>query len=286
MNRFLQKHYVLNIQIYYSKANSDLYNLHKKIDNVYALNSSILANIRAMQYHPNTFGAYENINKGKDVVLICGGPSVQNFKYIDNAVYVAVNNACSFRPNEIKFDYIFIQELHFDHNKNIQVNEYSNPNCVKFYGVIADDKLKKIYPRIKRIPQSYMKDSNIKRYYLDDRHALRYAYDLTTECLGDFGGTPFSAMQFILWTNPKRIYLVGADCAPTGNMFYYSPESNNMEYPKQKKAWIRLKAFAEDYYPDTEIISVNPVGLKGLFNDIYTSNNQYVSSTNGKGSMC
>lgn len=277
MNRFLHKYYLFDIQIYYRKMNRDLYELQRKIDKVYNLNSSILANIRAIKYHPQTFGPYENINQGKDVVLICGGPSAQEFQYIDNAVYVAVNNACSFRPNEIKFDYVFIQELHFDPNKNLQVNEYSNPNCVKFYGTIADEKLKKIYPYIKRIPQSYMKEYNIKRYYLDDRHAYNFAYDLTTECIGDFGGTAFSAMQFILWTNPKRIFLVGADCAPTGNIFSSNFDSDKYGYPRQKKAWVRLKSFVDDVYPDTEIISVNPVGLKGLFTDIYTKNNYYAT---------
>ena len=32
----------------------------------------------------------------------------------------------------------------------------------------------------------------------------------------------------------------------------------------------RIKEFARQYYPETEIISINPVGLKGLFIDQYT----------------
>jgi len=35
-------------------------------------------------------------------------------------------------------------------------------------------------------------------------------------------------------------------------------------------AWIQLKEFVELYYPETEIISINPIGLKGLFRDEYT----------------
>ena len=35
------------------------------------------------------------------------------------------------------------------------------------------------------------------------------------------------------------------------------------------KLWLKLKKFAKTYYPDTEIISVNPVGLKGIFKDVY-----------------
>jgi hypothetical protein len=35
------------------------------------------------------------------------------------------------------------------------------------------------------------------------------------------------------------------------------------------EGWKDLKKFAQIYYPDTEIISINPVGLKGLFTDVY-----------------
>ena len=41
-----------------------------------------------------------------------------------------------------------------------------------------------------------------------------------------------------------------------------------MEYDLIGK-WKKLKEFADEKYPNTEIISVNPVGLKGLFKDEY-----------------
>ena len=273
-NKKYYRVYIVGIQIFKKKLKVKLSDLSKQLKSIYAQNASILANIRAIQFHPQTFGPYENINAGKDVVLICGGPSAKYFEYINNAKYVAVNNSCLFRPNEIKFDYLFIQELHPDKIKNLQVNEYSSKDCVKFYGVIADEKLDRIYPNIKRIPQSYMKAHNIKHYYLDDRYAYKFAYNLVNECMGDFGGTVFSAMQFILWTNPKRIYIVGADCSSTTNIFYN--QSVNYDYSSQYKSWLKLKTFIDDIYPDTEIISVNPVGLKGLFKDVYTDS--YINS--------
>ena len=39
---------------------------------------------------------------------------------------------------------------------------------------------------------------------------------------------------------------------------------------KHAQGWKELKRFAEVYYPTTEIISVNPVGLRGMFKDLYT----------------
>ena len=37
-----------------------------------------------------------------------------------------------------------------------------------------------------------------------------------------------------------------------------------------KKEWNIIKKIAPVFYPETEIISVNPVGLKGMFHDVYT----------------
>lgn len=36
-----------------------------------------------------------------------------------------------------------------------------------------------------------------------------------------------------------------------------------------KEHFLEMKRFAQMHYPETEIISVNPVGLKGVFKDRY-----------------
>ena len=36
------------------------------------------------------------------------------------------------------------------------------------------------------------------------------------------------------------------------------------------EGWKKVKDFVAMFYPDVEIISINPVGLKGLFKDVYT----------------
>ena len=37
-----------------------------------------------------------------------------------------------------------------------------------------------------------------------------------------------------------------------------------------KTGYAQMKMFARFYYPETEIISINHVGLCGLFKDVYT----------------
>ena len=34
--------------------------------------------------------------------------------------------------------------------------------------------------------------------------------------------------------------------------------------------WKRIKNFIRTYYPETEVVVINPVGLKGIFRDVYT----------------
>ena len=249
-----------NLKIEMTKLQSKLLETQKTLN-------SIHVNIKAQHLHKKTFGEYKNININKDAVLICGGHSIKYFNPIlNNAVYIAVNNSCNY--DKVKFDYIFLQELHLDSNKNKIVNNYDYEKCTKFYGIIPEKRLTQVYPNVKLIPQSDIIHSNIKRYYLDDRHAHAFAYDLTTEALGDFSGTAFSAIQFILWTNPERIFIVSADCRATGNAF--NKQEIPFDYSYQYRYWVRLKQFADDVYPKTEIISVNPIGLKGLFKDVYT----------------
>lgn len=227
---------------------------------------SLYSVIKACHVHPNTFGKYKGCNEGKDVVLVCGGPSIKYFEPIDNAVYATVNNGCLY--DKVKFDYLFLQELHENKGKNLIVNNYSYKNCQKFYGIIAQKRLSEVYPSCKLIPPKDFDANNVKRYYLDDILNYKFAYDLTTEPIGDFGGTAFSAIQFLLWTRPKRIYLAGVDCSSAGNAFHENKEVMHLEC--HIESWKKLKQFKDDCYPSVEIISINPVGLKGVFKDIYT----------------
>ena len=96
--------------------------------------------------------------------------------------------------------------------------------------------------------------------------------DICNHGLADFGSVVFPAIQFALWTHPKEIYLVGCDTTDTGHFYDDDEEESvSLSVPHWVKiGYARVKMFARLFYPNTEIISVNPVALKGLFKDIYT----------------
>lgn len=211
--------------------------------------------------HQKVFPKYKNINQGKDVVLIATGPSLNNFIPLNNAIYIGVNKA--FQYDKIKFDYLFIQD-YSGQTKNY-IDKFVNYNqsyTKKFIGFLN----KNLEPNC-IIPDKYSLYPNVERYYnIHPTLKSNFTYDIATEPLGDAYSVVFPAMQFILWTNPKRIYLVGCDCNTNGQFY---GNTNNLAVNDVIDGWKKMKNFAKIYYPDTEIISINPVGLKGIFKDIY-----------------
>lgn len=231
-------------------------------------------NLSTFNLHQKTFPKFKNINQGKNVVLLASGPTLKQYKPLENVINVGVNR--SFQGISEKFDYIFIQDYAGQTKSYIkELNNYNRDTCIKFYGIASE-----LNPNIQFIPESEVIEANALRYRTDsidfDNYYysdVNFAYDIASQPLGDGRSIVFSAMQFILWTHPKKIYLVGCDCSLGG---YFNNEKLN-EKEKQNylntveiiENWKKLKFFANRYYPDTEIISINPVGLKGIFKDIY-----------------
>ncbi|MCD7780641.1 MAG: hypothetical protein LUH05_08225 [Candidatus Gastranaerophilales bacterium] len=110
--------------------------------------------------------------------------------------------------------------------------------------------------------------ANAIPFLQEDVFGNKWAVDLENEPLGDFGGFVFSALQFILWTNPDKIYIAGCDC---NSGYAYDNKSLLSDHSGKVNGFRKFKDFASRMYPETEIISVNPIGLKGMFKDLYTN---------------
>lgn len=222
-------------------------------------NEQISHNLSVFALHQKVFPKYKNINFGKDVVLIATGQSLQNFSPIENAVYVGVNRA--FQYDKVKFDYLFIQD-YSGATKTYFDDFLSYKYARKFCGIMSEE----IWPN-SVIPEGKCVD--VERYYVDAGfNRRRFTRDISSEAFGDSYSIVFPAMQFILWTNPKRIYIVGCDCNSAG---HFNKQNNVLNTDKVVNGWKSMKDFAKIHYPDTEIISVNPIGLKGLFSEVFTN---------------
>jgi hypothetical protein len=212
--------------------------------------------------HQQTFSKFKNIHRGQEIVLVATGPSAKDYKRIGHAIHIGVNRA--FQIDNIDLHYLFIQDYGMQPYMK-KANQYRPEHCIKFYGLLD------LEPGI-LIPESDAIEANAMRYRTDwsPHCSYKFSHLIDSEPLGDFESVSFSAMQFALWTNPRIIYLVGCDCTSQGH-FDGLPSryesSHQYGAPSFVPRWKQLKEFAQLYYPETEIKSINPVGLKGIFNE-------------------
>ena len=285
---------ILFIKITFKKkpTKSDLYDFENRINdkiekiryNNYLLNMS-----KNIDY--NTFLKYKNINQGKEIVLIATGPTLNKYIPIENALNVGVNQAIYY--DKVKLDYYFLQDCK---NSTKDIPEFIIKNndgkCKYFFGTYDMEYMKDIVSESDSI---LIKNS--ERYIVDILCSYNnLIYDITSLPLQCFGSVVFAAIRFIFWTNPKRIYLVGCDATNSG---HFNQKNNTLDLRRVKLGcdcsagghfvdnkdtshygymlygWNQAKLFLSYHYPDIEIISINPIGLKGMFKDIYSKELKY-----------
>ncbi len=218
----------------------------------------------AVKLHSEIFPQFKNINNGKSVVIVGSGPTLKNYTQIKDAIHIGANYA--FTNKNLTLDYLFIQDC-LQYEKQKEANKYRVNDCIKFYGY---------HYIVNGVSQQDVQEANAFRYYFIDQRitASKYAIfspDITTRPLNTWSSVIFCAMEFALWTHPQKIYLVGCDCSQNGHFYHKCDKINSLPHSDRVLlGWKQIKEFAKIHYPDIEIISINPVGLKGLFKDTYT----------------
>ncbi len=214
------------------------------------------------QVNSEAFAKYKNIYNGKDIAIIATGPSLNKYIPLENTINIAVNRA--FLHDKVRSDYIFMIDYTAVKDYIEKANEEPYKNIPKFYGIPPE----RIYGfkeiKLPMIPESLSIRHNATRFYgyLNRTGKTYFQREIDKNWLDANGGIAFIAAQFALFTNPRRIYLVGCDCS---SGYFNSKKGNKNNH--LVKYWKQFKDFASLYYPETEIISINPVGLKGLFVD-------------------
>lgn len=227
-------------------------------------------NISTAFMHTRTFIKFKGVHEGRDIVLVASGVTADKYKPKQGVIHIGVNRSFQIGDYRIPMDYIFIQDFSGKTPEYIDdLDNYRKDKCKKFYGLTLewDNNPNRV------IPESHAIRAKAFRYRTDwaniEGFEPQFAYDISTQPLACFGSIVFPALQFALWTYPKRIYLVGCDCTTSG--YAYDKDSKNFLIPNNIiKAYKKFKEFSSRYYPDIEIVSINPVGLKGIFKEEWT----------------
>lgn len=229
-------------------------------------------NITEMQYrvaeqnevcavNSRTFEPFRNKFRGKKVVIFATGATSNRYKPIPDAIHIGLNFA--WRKDNVVLNYLFTNDG--------PIKKAREEMEQGFNKIINGIFISKFMDRIKHCYNNYPEDvslrfNNVHRFYIDDSIDNPIYQDICYHPLMCCASVVFAALHFALFTYPKEIYLVGCDVANTGHFYEKGYSLPNID--KIKVAYARMKMFAAQHYPETEIISVNPVGLRGLFKDL------------------
>lgn len=237
-------------------------------------------NVAASMCNHETFSPIKACNKGKEIAICGGGPTLNEYIPMEGVLHIALNRALLCK--NIKYDWFIADDWD---GVDFYKDELKNYDCKKFFGHQIGGDISR------EIPESYRIDCNAFRYYTDSYHHIngyqsKFVCDIDRMAIGNMPNIALSAMQIALFTYPQRIYLVGCDASSSGH--FVQPSTLNEErikiHEKDLKMavsgdkviekWIELKEFANAFYPDVEIVSINPVGLKTIFKDVYQKQNK------------
>lgn len=220
------------------------------------------------------FAEYQNCFRGQDIVIVATGPSLNSYAPIKDAIHVGVNKA--YKNTTIPLDFLFVQDGRPEFLKEKFV-DIEKVNCKIFMGRL----LKRFHEfEYTEFPEQYRLGKNVSDYIISHNYPNERIYrDICHHPVSGGVTVTFSALQFALYTYPKRIYLVGCDSA--GREHYDGSVDKvgsigDVPLSTLRDAYQMMKTFAEMHYPDIEIISINPVGLKGIFNDMYMNENEAI----------
>lgn len=217
--------------------------------------------ILASKIHDKSFSQYKNFYKDKIVYLIATGPSLNDFvppNKNNDVIFVGVNKAVNFK--KVMLDHLFVKDFNgFAWFEDIL--NYKGNNCKKFFGITANNMLNCSIP-------AYALSEEDCFFVVKDYHDEGFPNDISIEPLADHGSTVFSALQFILYTSPKEIRLVGCDCS-SGYFHGSNQNKQSTQHSGLLLSWLKFRDYVHLAYPFIKLTSINPIGLKGVFDDFY-----------------
>lgn len=243
-------------------------NLMAQLDTIKELHyQTIWLPQKVASLHQQVFPQFKNAHMGEDLVIVGCGPSLNNYNPIKTARHIALNSAIFYK--KIKYDYAFIWDLATIYAKGEDqiVDCFLNYDCIKFLGKFLHDGISS-YEHLENHNGTLYRCYSGARWNFPGLRSLDFNIhaDISMFPLADFKSVAFGALHFAAWTNPKRIFLAGLDTQQTGT---FDGRAHPYAINELLNGYKIFKKFMAAHYPDTEIISVNPVGLKGIFTDLY-----------------
>lgn len=256
---------IMIVPFYLVEMLQDIYNPGRRLTAHPMLRMMCLAN-ELRDTHTASFAEFKGCHRGETVAVVATGPTLNYYSPVKGIRHVGTNS--SFLKEDLHLDYLFLR--HYAPEWCEKLKDY---DFIKF---IARNEWTEQHNPNDRFPEYVIEENEARRFFVGEPNDEIYVDITRYPLLGGYS-IIFQAIQFAIFTRPKRLLLIGCDCSYDGH-FDCAPkpptEGNQVPLewiiPEWIKGYKRIKVFAQQYYPDMDIISVNPVSLKGVFCDTYT----------------
>ena len=220
----------------------------------------------------SVFKAFENVYHGRACVIMATGPSLKQYRDPEpDIVKIGVNSAI-FAGHDL--DFLFIQDPGHPSNPYSYVAKQANYDCyrckvAKFYGVSLSPMLRDNTARAEAYGYEFTNAPlvEIDGYRIEDPEVKPFfSSNLDEVPPAAAGSIVFPALQFALYAGFSRIYIAGVDIMDPRRFNESEPNGNNyarFHLPR----WAQFAQWVSQAY-DVRIVSVNPVGLTGMFEDL------------------
>lgn len=216
--------------------------------------------------HAASFSKYRESNLGKTITIVGAGPSLKYYTPDKESLHIGVNGTY----RKMNLDYLFLQDFEGE-SDTFNLDEIKELNCHKFVGRYIKRVLSELHMMAPVYIEKYI---GAESYFVYDYFGRYIDYlprpELEHFPLIDNSSSIFAAMQFALYTHPQKIRIVGCDCSNLGGQHFDGSGGAPLQLDTVAKNWIRMKEYMDVYYPDVNVESVNPIGLRGLFEDVYS----------------
>ena len=235
-----------------------------------------------------------NIHQNQSAVVFGAGPSLLDYKEIDDGSFIRVScNRQIFREEILPFHlYINVDggagKKHSYASEFKEEIDYYQPLYAKFYGVHWKV-LYDAYVDAEAIP-FMIYTTKYRNHPYSDRagrrnttkvedvnlvHTVKFSKDISVLPPALNSNVAFPIMQILLYMGFSKIFLFGFDASGGGRWNYPTAYWNVERYGESivqwPKRWYFFRKWQKEEYPDVKIINVNPVALKGMMDeDIYT----------------
>ena len=211
-------------------------------------------------HHYNFILDFMNRIKGKEVVIVGSGPSAVDYKPFDNVVHIAVNK--SIERSDIDYDFWFFADY------TVMTKHY-NYTASTINSIIENQRVELVISKKpvdieSSVPNEFLNE--IKQFHLV-WHDSQNIWDFKTPLFNpvyahcSIGHVPLS---WCLFFEAKCIYLVGFD--QSGKQHF----DGRQRYSNKKIDDLAIRGFkmiGSKFNRCSKIISINPVGLSGIFED-------------------